>query len=484
MVTSTADSGVGSLRQAILDSNAAGGLNAIQFMIPPGPPLTISPLSPLPALAVPVVIDATTQSGFAGFPIVELNGSSAGAGAVGLRVTGGGCTIRGLVINRFRADGIRLDSGNNVIRGNYIGTDVTGTLAQGNGQYGIFLLGTSTNTIGGTSLADRNVISGHNDTGIYVLNGRANVIQGNFIGLNVAGNADLGNVNNGIVLYNAPANTIGGASPGAGNVISGNDASGIYVYLGAATGNWIAGNYIGVNAAGTAAISNSADGITLGEAPGNLIGGTNAGAGNLISGNGLAGMYLFGLGAHDNVIAGNLIGPDASGANALGNRLAGVTLLTAATNRIGGSVAGARNVISGNRQGGLLLSTNSNGNQIQNNFVGVAANGTSRLGNALDGIALDNAAFNQIGNPGAGNLISGNTNNGILTIGVGSSNNAVQGNFIGTDVTGRVALGEWRIRGAGGIPSQRSRGRLRGRRQPHFGQRLSRRLAGEHQRRW
>ena len=441
-VNSINDSGSGSLRQAITDANAAGGLNTISFQIPGAAPFSISPLSPLPALAAPVVLDATTQPGFAGSPIIELNGVSAGIGTVGLRVAGagGGSTIRGLIINRFTADGIRLDSGNNVIQGNYIGTDVTGTLPRGNGQIGVFVLGTSTNVIGGTNVADRNVISGNNDTGIYILNGRANLVQGNYIGLNAAGTADLGNVNNGIAIYNAPANTIGGLSPSARNVISGNDVSGIYLNSALATGNWILGNYIGVNAAGTAAISNAADGITVGNAPANLIGGTNAGAGNLISGNGRNGIYLYGASTRNSLIAGNSIGTDAAGTAALGNTFYGVLLLNSGSNRIGSAMVESRNIISGNRQQGILLSTNSNGNQIQNNFIGLATNGTSALGNALDGIALDNAAFNQIGDSGAGNVISGNTNNGVFLLGGGASNNIIQGNYIGTDVSGHGAV--------------------------------------------
>ncbi len=439
-VSSTNDSGPGTLRQAILDANAAGDLDTIQFLLPGVPPFTIAPASALPPLAAPVFIDGTTQPGFTSSPIVELNGVSAGAGTVGLRITGGGCTIRGLAINRFAADGIRLDSGNNFIRGNYIGTDITGTLARGNGQNGVFVQSTSTNVIGGTNVADRNVISGRNDTGIYVLNGMANVIQGNYIGVNAAGNAGLSNVNNGIAIYNAPANVVGGATAGARNVIGGNGGSGINLNLGAATGNLIQGNYIGVNAAGTAALANNADGITLNNAPANFIGGTNPGSRNLISGNGQSGIFLAGLGARDNLIAGNFIGTDASGAGAVGNSLAGVTLLNSVSNLIGNSLPGSRNVISGNRQAGILLSTNALGNQVLNNFIGLAANGTNALGNAFDGVALQHARFNRIGSSGAGNVISGNASNGIVVLGVGASNNFVQANHIGTDLSGNAAV--------------------------------------------
>jgi hypothetical protein len=129
-VTTTADSGAGSLRQAILDSNASVGVaDTIAFAIGTGPQ-TIAPTSALPNVTDPVVIDGTTQPGFAGSPVVELTGLSAGANANGLRVTGGGTTIRGLVVNGFSAQQVVLeDSGGNLVAGNYIGTDLAGTAA-------------------------------------------------------------------------------------------------------------------------------------------------------------------------------------------------------------------------------------------------------------------------------------------------------------------------------------------------------------------
>ena len=269
---------------------------------------------------------------------------------MGLRVTGGDSTIRGLAINRFNADGIRLDSSNNRIVGNHIGTDVTGTTALGNGQYGIFVLGTATNVIGGTTAAERNVISGANDTGIYLLNATGERDPGKLHWRQCRGHCRPGQYEQRHRdLWCAPANLIGGNVPGARNVIAGNAGSGINLNTAGATGNVIQGNYIGVNAAGTSAISNRADGITLNDAPANLIGGTNSGAGNLISGNGQSGIFLNGAGSRSNLIAGNLIGPDATGANALGNKFAGVTLANATDNRIGLALASARNVISGNR---------------------------------------------------------------------------------------------------------------------------------------
>ena len=441
-VVNTLDSGPGSLRQAILDANATNGLDTIIFQISGSPPFAISPVSPLPALTDSAILDATTQPGYTSQPVVELIGIGAGASAVGLRLGGGGNTVRGLAINRFDADGIRLESSGNVIQGNYIGTDVTGAIARGNGQYGIFVWNVSSNSIGGPNLTERNVFSGGNDTGIYILNGTGNIVRGNHIGVNAAGDAALGNRNHGLIIFNAGANTIGGAVAGARNLISGNTGSGINLNGSASTGNVIQGNFIGVNSNGTSGIPNLGDGITLNAAPANFIGGTNDGEGNLISGNGKAGILLNGTGTRRNQISGNFIGTDLTGTVKLANVLAGVTLTGASSNNIGSALPSARNVISGNGQDGIFFATNSTGNRVQGNLIGVGVHGTNALGNGLNGVALNSASLNLIGGDadGEGNVISGNTNAGVWLFRAAATNNSVQGNLIGTDSTGRAAL--------------------------------------------
>ena len=137
-VLTTADSGPGSLRQAILDADAqdnalnpGAAADRIVFAIPGRGLHTITPASPLPDLTDPVVLDATTQPGFAGRPVVVLDGSQTFGD--GLHITCGGSTVRGLVIDGFRGAGIAIDTqGGNVIEGNYLGTDPTGTAARGN----------------------------------------------------------------------------------------------------------------------------------------------------------------------------------------------------------------------------------------------------------------------------------------------------------------------------------------------------------------
>lgn len=437
-VTSTADSGLGTLRQAILDANATNGLDEIVFSVSG----TITVASALPTLVDQVVLNATTHPGYSNHPVVELNGASAGSGVVGLRL-GSRCEVRGLAIGRFSADGLLLEGSNNLVRACFIGTDMTGTLPRGNGQYGVFVYGGSGNVIGGTNVADRNVIS-DNDTGIYVLNSTAssNRVWGNFIGTTASGTVALGNRNNGITLYAAPANVIGGSSPGSGNVISGNGGSGINANT-AGSGNLvIEGNHIGTDVSGTVALGNAADGVTLNGVGGCRVGGATPGLRNVISGNGQAGVFLSGAGAVSNSVQGNFIGTDVSGQFPLGNTFSGVTLSGASGNVVGGAGDGMENVISGNRLDGVFLTAGSTGNRILGNLIGVAQGGSNLLGNSFDGVGINSASSNIVGGAevGARNLISGNTNNGVLIFGPGAIGNAVLGNLIGTDVTGRSAI--------------------------------------------
>jgi titin len=441
-VSNINDSGAGSLRQAILDANQAVGLDTIRFAISGSGVRTITPLSVFPPILDPVLIDGTSQPGYAGAPLIELNGTSAGPNA-GLRLFAGDSTVQGLVINRFGADGILIQGpGTNVVRGNYIGTDPTGMIKRPNLQEGVFISDSSGNVVGGSNAGDRNLISGNTDAGVYVLNGAGNIIQGNYIGTTAAGTAGLGNSNNGVILYNAPGNLVGGTSAGARNLISGNSGSGVYLFGTACQANRVQGNYIGTQLSGSLALRNTADGVTTYGAIGNFIGGTNTGAGNLISGNGMAGVSFIGPDANGNLVQGNSIGTTAAGTAALGNTFAGVALLRASGNLIGGDVPAARNLISGNLQDGVLLTTNSTANTVAGNYIGLNQAGTAALANGFSGISFDSANSNLVGGTSvaARNVISGNTFHG-LEFFSGSRGNTVQGCYVGTDATGAAAVG-------------------------------------------
>src|SRR5262245_6866446 len=166
-VTSTADSGNGSLRQAILSAESTPGADTISFSIGSGPQ-TIRLSSPLPQINDSVTIDGTTQPGYAGTPLIELNGSTAGAGANGLTISAGNSTVRGLAIRGFAGSGIVLDTnGGDVIQGNFIGTNAAGTVLA-NGGSGVLISGVGNNTVGGTTAAARNVISGNSGAGVTI----------------------------------------------------------------------------------------------------------------------------------------------------------------------------------------------------------------------------------------------------------------------------------------------------------------------------
>ena len=440
-VTNTDDSGPGSLRQAILDANAEPGTDTIAFDIPGGGVQTIQPASALPTITSPVVIDGTTQPGFAGSPLIVLNGSLAGAAASGLTITAGYSTVQALVIDGFGGDGIDLlTSGSDRIAGCFIGTDAAGAQAVFNGGDGISIR-SSNNLIGGTASAVRNLISGNRMNGGSISGGSTsgNAIEGNFIGTDVGGTLLVFNAASGVAISaGSHDNVVGGTAPGAGNLLSGNSLG---VLISDAPANVVGGNLIGTDSSGSRALANGSGVAIAGEgSSGNLVGGTASGARNVISGNADIGVYVL-ENAHGNTIQGNLIGTDRSGSFPLSNQ-AGVYLSFADDNLVGGASAGAGNLISGDGYclANLFIGAGT-GNRIQGNRIGTDASGTRGLG-SLSGIWLADTSDNLIGGTaaGTGNLISGHTFSGLYLF-ENDSNNLVQGNYIGTDITGTRALG-------------------------------------------
>ena len=255
-VFNTNDSGVDSLRQAIIGANANVGNDTINFDIPGPGPHTINLDSPLPSITESVTINGASEPDFAGTPIVELNGINAGALANGLTINTSSCVVRGLVINRFSGNGIALSGNQNIVEGNYIGTNLTGTFALSNSLDGVSIAASS-NTIGGTTSAARNVISG-NRNGIQISGGSGTQIRGNFIGTNAAGTAGVGNSANGVVIGGSSGNIVGAVGSASANTIAFNGAAGVAVLSG--TGNSIQSNSIFLN--GGLGIDLGAAGVT------------------------------------------------------------------------------------------------------------------------------------------------------------------------------------------------------------------------------
>ena len=455
------------LNTAIALANSNPGPDTIEFRLKPHQ-LRLTLGSVYNPITDPLTIDGTSQPGFNGTPIVELDGGAVPRATVlpGLTVRAPGCTLRGLVIHSFPRQGIKLDdgSGGATIEQNYIGTDVSGTVARGNGLAGVQVHDSANNTI------RRNLISGNGESGIFISSAAAtgNRVEGNLIGTDASGMNPLGNAFNGVALAapdvpflrqgNDPAdgyatgNFIGGRDPAARNVISGNRNTGVFIFRGVS--NIVEGNYIGVGPDGITPVPNGpdgpdaefgADGVAIEEGTNNGIGGVEAGAGNVISGNTRAGVRIRAVtrSANRNWVQGNLIGTDNNGNFnlSLGNGGSGVEIRNESTDSsvivfdtlVGGDdaddgsmdgVIKARNIVSGNLSAGVLfvghlvLETKVRGNYIGTNKDGTAA--IPNLGAGIDLTTFENQTagptHTQIGGttPGAGNLLSGNESEGVL----------------------------------------------------------------------
>jgi Calx-beta domain-containing protein/carboxypeptidase family protein/beta-propeller repeat-containing protein len=433
VVTNTNNQGAGSLREAMTNANATPGADRIVFNIAGAGVKTINLLTKLPDINDQLEIDGTTQPGYVSSPLIELDGTLANSD-IGLFIKARGTTVRGLALGHFNGFAIIVGNvDNTVIQGNYIGVDATGTAERANGT-GISVVTAANNLIGGTTPAARNVISGNRFNGIEVF-GSHNVIQGNYIGTNAAGTAAIPNGSNGISLLDFfVENLIGGATPGAGNLISGNQI-GISVNAPSTT---IQGNLIGTDVTGTQKIGNQL-GIRAG-ATDILIGGLTTAARNIISGNLSGGVEFGGIGSK---LQGNYIGTDITGMLPLGNGSTGVVAGSNAL--VGGTVPEARNIIAANGGfGNVSLGSNSSGSAaiVQGNYIGTDVTGTRTFEGSFAGISIagDN---NIIGGPdGAGNVISGHQIG--IQVGGFTSNfpagNLIQGNLIGLNALGNAPL--------------------------------------------
>ena len=425
IVNSTGDTaandGTCTLREAITAANtntasgaavgecAAGqaGLDNIEFALGAGTP-SIPLTSSLSQINEPININGNTG----GSTRVELNGTNSTAGLSGLTLNAGasGSTIQALVLNRFPANSngilISTNSNGNTIKNCYIGVNAAGNAISANGRDGIDVNNAQNNTIGGTTAADRNVISGNGTVGnsgsgiaISGANATGNKIIGNYLGTNAAGTAAIPNVDNGVFIDGAPNNFVGGSNMGEGNLISGNAFNGVWLRGNGSSGNKVCGNLIGTNAAGTAAIPNVKDGVVVG-GPNNTIGGTTAAERNIISGNGVVdsfnrGVWIVDANASGNKVIGNYIGTDITGTLPIPNNDYGVFVQDASNNWVGGTAAGEGNIIASNNKVGarIIENTNSGGLARGNKILGnsIFNNGTLGIGLKVDSpIANDN----------------------------------------------------------------------------------------------
>jgi titin len=412
-------------------------------------------LGALPALVDEATIDGTTAPGWTGIPVVILDGTSAGAAANGLTLSGLNPTIAGLDIINFTGNGIQVDttSGGALIIQNWIGVTTAGVVAA-NAKDGIFINDTLGNEIGYPKGGLGNVISGNTGSGVDIAGTAAtgNLVAGNSIGTNAAGTAALGNIVDGVrIKGGASNNTIGGTAAGAGNLISGNgfggvSANGVGIYNTGSSGNLIEGNTIGADVTGSKDIDTAYADVFIGYgAASNTVGGAAAGTGNLLTSAFQAGVFIFGnnkTGTSGNLIEGNTIGLLASGTAKSINPF-GIELTNGASNNtIGGTTAGAGNLIAASTLDGIEIDTaGTSGNLVEGNTIGTNATSSTAtfLQNGWAGIFVGYGSTNNtIGGVGLGdgNLLSNNFETGLEIFEIDSTGNVVQGNKIGTDSTG------------------------------------------------
>ncbi len=335
-VTNVDDSGTGSLRQAIISSNATKGTatDVIDFEIGSGGVQTIALKSALPAVTRPVAINATTQPGTGSAPRIVLDGTNAGVNVSGIIFQTSNSSLEGVAVVNFSYYGVEVDGGSAItVANDWIGVTPSGGAA-GNAHTGMVLsIATHGDTI------NDNVVSNNGGNGLYI-DGDANhnTVTGNLIGTSPSGTAALGNAADGILITSgAVSNVIGGTTAATRNVISANGTYGVHI-MDASNGNVVEGNLIGTNASGTAALGNADSGVRISNgALENVIGGTVAGAGNVLSGNHTNGVVINDA-ANGNFVEGNLIGTTASGKAALGNGDDGVLITSGSLdNVIGGT---------------------------------------------------------------------------------------------------------------------------------------------------
>ncbi len=380
LVTTTSDAefpadGLCSLRAAILASNV-GGLagycdpgtadpDSIRFSLGSGVPV-INVGSDLPVVSAPVTIRGNTG----GATRVELRGPGSGIG-LWIWGTADGSVVRSMVIDNF-STGLRLDGSGVSVTGNILGPNTSyGVYAPSGGVIG----GTTGVTPGGPCTGDCNLISGNGYSALYLASG--GTVQGNFIGNTADGLAP--NANHHGIVVSSGAWTIGGASAGAGNLVSGNAGNGLDLH---GCTCQIQGNLIGTNVAGTAALPNGMAGIAMEN--GSF---TNV-SGNVISGNVSTGIEI--LSSTHVTIQGNRIGTTGDGSGALGNGGDGILLQSAfpgaSQNAVIGSAtdAAAANVIAFNAGDGIRMEgASTNQDQVRGNSI----HHNGGAGISLDGFA-------------------------------------------------------------------------------------------------
>jgi parallel beta-helix repeat protein len=407
VVTSALDSGTGTFRQALLDGGPGDTITFDPTVFPPAHPATITLASVLPHITQDnLTIDASNAG-------VILDGSTLPSGTEGLVIMSNNNTIKGLQILNFPFVGVGVGGQYNQIGGNRL---------QGNGPIG------EGNLISGNGKVDG--VSGLTIGGTY------NTVIGNLIGTDLGGTFAMSNEGGIGLCCGASHNVIGGTTQGERNIISGNIEGGILMNNIGTDGNVVIGNYIGTDITGTQPLPNGyPGGVAIFDGPiDNIVGGIEPGEANLISGN-TNGVMISGIDANHNAIIGNLIGTNSSGTVALGN-FVGILLCGAGFNRV------EHNVISSSASSGInVCDWGWPHSLIFGNYIGTDISGTQPLGNGNGILSLGNHVFIGGATAAERNVIGDSQGGGIDIEGVGAEYDWLAGNFIGTDISGAIPLG-------------------------------------------
>lgn len=334
---------------------------------------------------------------------------------IGASVTA--ATVAGSVIGCNAGDGVTIDGADeNVLHTNHIGLSSTG-VALANG-YGVALFAAATgNQVGPGPAGEANVIGGNTSAGVYIVGAgtTANTVIGNIIGLKPGGEVAAPNGGPGVeISTGAGANTV------RSNVISGNGAQGVLVA--GVAGTVIAGNRIGTNGLGSAAVPNGAEGVTLQSgATGTTVGGAGAADRNLISGNKNAGVVIRDAATSNNLIEGNNIGLDASGAVKIPNGQAGVAIFEGSDNRVGGDGSLILQFISGNTREGVYIEAAPGTKIGRSTSIGTGFNTSIAIGNTREGVLVSDST-GVVARPG---IVAGNGLAGMAVVGSSASGNTL-----------------------------------------------------------
>jgi len=434
-VINTNDSGIGSLRWAIDQVNLTAGPHRIAFNIPGPGVQTIHLLTAPNSIANTVAIDGSTQPGYEpnqGQPKIEVDGTGSNNSLL-IQSSAPNSSVKAMTWNRFPDAALNFRADACTLSACWFGINNTGSAALATG-YGAYVFGKNC-LIGGHSTQARNVFSGMGIGIMINSPASGDTVCGNFFGTDATGKVGIPNSVFCLTVSDAPNVVIGGKGPFDGNVISASSQAGLYCSSSTPVPNGqgisIYGNYIGTDATGQNAIPNKQDGILLWTAYATI---GDIGAGNVISGNQGSGIHVVGPtgsgSSHDNIISSNKIGVSADGTKKLGNSIYGVFLDDSNNNFIGGNTAdGTGNLIGGNGNEGIVIDgVDATNNIIEGNAIGTTFNGALDLGNNQQGIAV-NGDYTIIGETveNAGNIIAFNQNGGINVF---SLQNNIRGNAI------------------------------------------------------